>query len=174
MTVVLIGAHGAGKTSLGRALAQQLGWTFHPELGEEMALSMRLRGDASTPQEDFDRLLFERELDRDAAWTGGPRIVETWHPGNLAYAAARSPAVAHDFLSDIRAGSAIAVPVRAPRATLARRQHEPGDLSFFLQVGAAAVTWAQRLGMQVLPHVWTHSATPQRLAQHLAQRLRSL
>lgn len=168
MTLVVIGPHGVGKSTLGRALAAELDWVFHHELGETLARQTRTSGDASSPQVDFDRRLFGLELGRDRAWSGGPRVVESWHPGNLAYAERRSPELTVDFrLPSV--GPVWVLPLHAPRSVLARRKHEPGPLDFFMRVGQRAGVWAERLGLRVLPQVHTHTAPAAELARRLAQ-----
>ncbi len=159
MTVVLIGPHGVGKTTTGRRLSALLDVPFHPELGELLARRARPLGHtAADSQVAFDDELFTAELARDATW-GGNRIVETWHPGNLAYAGRRSPEVVARTLDAVtascRRGPTVVVPLVARRDTLAGRQHEPGPLEFFEAVGKDASIWAARLGLPILEPVST-------------------
>ncbi|HJN76502.1 MAG TPA: hypothetical protein QGF58_21415, partial [Myxococcota bacterium] len=96
--------------------------------------------------------VFRQELARDTD-TSGPRVVESWHPGNLAYAAMRSPDVAGRWLAEVRRASdacALVVHLTESRETLAARQHEPGPASFFHEVGEEALEWSRRLGLRVL------------------------
>lgn len=178
-SLVLIGPHGAGKSTLGRALAVRLGLPFHPELGMELAADPAWRPPGATAADAaaaFDQELFARELARDLAWAGqGPRIVETWHPGNLAYAARRSPRVAAAWLPALARASrrrdVLVLPLTAPRRVLERRQHEPGDLGFFLEVGDAALGWARGLGLPCLPVLDAGGAPPELLAARVVARL---
>jgi len=179
MTIAIIGPHGAGKSTLGRALARELKLPFHPEVGWELASDAAWRKDGVTAEhtaEAFDGEVFRRELQRDLDWPAEqPRVVETWHPGNLAYAAQRSPQAAWRALPSIaracRLHRAIVLPVEAPRQVLAQRQHEPGDLDFFIRVGHAARDWARRLGLQVLAPVSTHLSDPETLARQIARQV---
>jgi predicted ATPase len=176
--IVLIGCHGAGKTSLGEALARRLGLPFDDEIGRRLASDAALRPPGQTAahsQAPFDQAVFEAELARDLERRDRPRVIETWHPGNLAYAAARSPAVAARWLAAVRQtcrrDATVVVPVRAPMAVLQRRQSEPGDVRFFIAVALAAERWAAFLGLPVLPPVWTHRARPAELADEVGAAL---
>ncbi len=175
MTVVFIGPHGVGKSTTGRRVAALLGVPFQPELGEVLARELRpSSGTAADPQETFDEYLFAAELYRDEISLGA-RIVETWHPGNLAYAERRSPEVVRRMLASIqrscRRGPNVVVPLYATSHTLSRRQHEPGDLAFFESVGRAASSWASRLGLRVLTPVSTDDQ-PERTALRVAALVR--
>ena len=127
--------------------------------------------------EAFDRELLRREVERDHQHHG-VRVIETWHPGNLAYLARRSPSLLHQALQQAHRESqrqpAVAVPLQATRHTLAARQHEPGDLDFFLSVGQEAAGWARLLGLRVLPTVWTDSSSPQQICAQICARLSAL
>lgn len=179
MIVVLLGCHGVGKTTLGAALARHMGVPFHDEVGRRLAEDPALRprgGTAAEAQSAFDEAVFDEELARDAAWSASAgRIVETWHPGNLAYAARRSPRVATERLGAVRAsckrGRVVAIPLVASRGTLARRQSEPGDPAFFRAVGREGVVWARALGLEVLPAIHTDRASADELAERVASIL---
>ncbi|MBX3249968.1 MAG: AAA family ATPase [Myxococcales bacterium] len=187
-TIVLVGPHGAGKTTLGEALGSLTGWTVHDELGRRFAEDPRWRptgASAEHPQPHFDEAVLAAEHHRDRVWSSNackPRIVETWHPGNLAYAEARSPDVARRWLGRLRAAvnwrAVLVVPVTASPHALAARQSEPGDLEFFARVAIRAQQLAGELGAELLPSVITDrprpaAATPTLLARELALVLRA-
>mmetsp|Transcript_917 Transcript_917/g.2304 ORF Transcript_917/g.2304 Transcript_917/m.2304 type:complete len:418 (+) Transcript_917:120-1373(+) len=96
LTVVLVGAHCSGKSTLGTKLARRLGFRFEAEIGETM---LRANGLQQSLQDDESILKAEIERDRvaasKAAIGGGNRVVETWHPGNYAWAAARETPLAN-------------------------------------------------------------------------------
>lgn len=169
LTLVMMGPHASGKTTLGRLLAVRLGLPFHEELGEVLARDPRWRPPGRTAahaQPRFDDALFQAELVRDAA--AGPRVVESWHPGNLGYATSRSPEVVARHLPRVRqavgACRAWAVVLGASETTLRRRQHEPGDPAFFLGVAGEARAWLSRLGVPELAVVNTDDTPPDALA----------
>lgn len=162
-SIVLVGAHGAGKTTLGRILAERLGVPFHAELGRELAQDPAWRPAGVTAEdaaEAFDTELFARELARDLAWQADPeasdlRVVETWHLGNLAYAEERSPETARAWAQTLwehcRAQQVVVVWVAVDSDVLQVRQSEEGDGGFFWMVGFRAQTIAREMG---LPVVW--------------------
>ena len=177
MIAALIGCHGAGKTTLGRKLSLLLGWPFDDETGARLATDRGHRPSgvtAADAQEAFDEAVFREELARDVAWdSGAHRIVETWHPGNLAYAMARSAPVALRHLDAVAASIArqptVVILVTAPEGVLAQRKSEEGHLAFFLAVAAASSAWAERLGLPVIAEVDTRAHPAERLAADVAR-----
>lgn len=157
MDIVLAGPHGAGKTTLGLGLAQELGVEFQPEIGRQLAEDRHWRPagcDASMAQLGFDLEVVRRELRRDAAWPCDRlRVVETWHPGNLAYLLARSPALATwaipQMVAACRRRPSLVVMVDCADDVLKCRQSEPGERRFFTAVGRDARRCAQLLGLPV-------------------------
>jgi hypothetical protein len=158
MDIALVGPHGAGKTTCGKALAEQLGLPFAPEIGRLLSQDLSWRAadsDATRPQLAFDREVLNREIARDAVGCGTQaRVIETWHPGNLAYILARSADLApwawQQSLDAVRRRPALIVVVDCSDAELRRRQSEPGDFAFFARVGRHAERCALALGMPLL------------------------
>lgn len=175
MILALIGCHGAGKSTLGRALSSRLGWVSHDEIGARLAADPRFRAAGATAfdeQEAFDEEVFREELARDAAWDAGHhRIVETWHPGNMAYAAARSPRVVERYRRaverSIARAPAAAIELVASREALAGRKREPGQLDRFLEVGRLAALLSKRLGIVPLCRVSTDARSVEEIVDYL-------
>jgi len=174
-TLVLIGPHSAGKTTLGRHIASALSWRFDEELGEQLrrrALARDAGAHAALAQPEFDRRVLQAELARDAHRAANrPRVIETWHLGNLAYARRRSPEVAAALGSRIEAAirrtakrGLLVQPLRIDEKSLRQRQTEPGPESlagFFLQVAEEAERLAEELGLWVVPPLWTDQLSPE-------------
>ena len=188
-TIALIGPHGAGKTTLGRLLARALRVPFHPEIGRalrERALRRDPAAHAAAHQPTFDDEVIGTELSRDIGRTWGRgRVVESWHPGNFAYAALRNPEVvarwwrtcATRVEAERRLGEGILVlPLRFRRDTARNRLSEPGPdpettLDFFAAVADQAAAFAHRLPVLVLPDLWTDDVPPQQLLAQAMQLL---
>ena len=167
-TVVLVGPHGVGKTTIGRRLADVLGWPFHDEIGRrlrEEALRLDRDAHAFASQPGFDREVSRLELLRDVAWVTGPgRIVESWHPTNLAYAEQRSPQEALQLAEVLspRIGSpgVIVLPLRMSPHVAERRLSEPGPsvdalLAGFARVATRAEALSREAGAVLLAGVNT-------------------
>ena len=186
--LVLVGPHGAGKTTMGRRLAEELGIPFHEEIGRflrEKALARDIRAHAMATQEEFDERVIRLEIERDLAWGRGARIVETWHPGNLAYASLRSPVVYERMLPDVRALIAslrtqvLVQPLTISRRCALERLSESGPdrkrlVDFLLAVGERAITVADDIGLRVLPPLGTETQPIRLLAEQVADAARGL
>ena len=182
MIILLLGPHGAGKTTLGRALSKHCGWAFHEELGKTLANDPTFRPPsvrACELQPTFDREVFAREMERDflfdAVQREQVRIVETWHPGNFGYAALRSPEVAlamGPYLRErINWSKVVVVPVSATAETLKARKTCPESSTFFLEVARLSLEVSLVFGARQVPQVQTDSTPPADLAARLAPRL---
>jgi thymidylate kinase len=100
--IVLNGIHGAGKSTLGERLQKQ-GSIYLPEIGRE--LRRRVSYTVFEQMEDFDRNVMNEELKRDVMLleTKGIPVIETWHPGNIAYAMIRNPKLAEEYMQEFNA-----------------------------------------------------------------------
>lgn len=178
-TLILVGPHGVGKTTIGRALSKEFSIPFDEELGKQLASVPSLRPEgisASSYQPAFDRVVTELEILRDrsaprSAW----RIVETWHPGNLAYAHARSPGVVPSILKRIREvtrfSEAVVLPLVASEHTLAQRQTLPEGPLFYSKIAQLSLYWAKRLELSILPEMNVDEAPAEELVWDIADTL---
>lgn len=167
-TLVLIGPHGAGKTTLAWRIGRRLGWRIDDEIGaRRRAEAQRLDEDAHAlaSGSDFDRAVCDAELARDLA-AMGPRVVETWHVGNLAYARERNPALASELDPRLRCavemvttrGRLLVQPLVIDRPTAVARRSERGPdalIDFFLAVGRRAEQIARGWGVAIAPPIRT-------------------
>lgn len=170
-TIILIGPHAAGKTTLGRRIAAVLGCRFDDEIGERLrrtALAHDPSAHAQLQQDSFDEQVIQHELARDTAQEAchDSRVVETWHIGNLAYAQQRSPTVAARWERAIETAiqracdrnRVIIQPLRIEEATLHKRQSEPGpaDIArFFIDVAMRAERLSAEFGLAVASPLFT-------------------
>ena len=172
--LVLLGAHAAGKSTAGESLARLARVPFDDEIGKRLAFdpAWALGREADERAADFDREVFAREIARDAM-ARGPRIVESWHPGNLAYAEVRNEAlVAPLFAQARRSGRgrcAVAVYLLADDATRRRRATEAGDPAFFGRVARRSLHWCGRLGIPVVGTIDTSNACPITVARSVLE-----
>lgn len=97
--IVLNGKHQAGKTTLGTMLLEKSDkFKFFPEIGGQLRNEVQYNSLSSS--EPFDREVMRRELERSQEILQCQKIpvVETWHPGNIAYAEQRSPLMVPEYL----------------------------------------------------------------------------
>lgn len=168
-TVVFIGAHGSGKTTLGRKLAYKMKSKYHEEIGRllrKKALAKNKDNHALKSQPDFDKKVIQAELNRDKV-SKFSRIVETWHPGNLAYAYLRSPNIAMMYENTVREKinsinqKIIVQPLRISVKTIHERLSEPGSndvkatVRFFNRVAKLTEKIAKTMGLTVLKPIYT-------------------
>jgi len=181
--LVFVGPHGAGKTTIGRRVAALLGWPFDEEIGRRLrdeALAANPGAHALRAQGSFDERVILAELARDRT-AASPRVVETWHPGNLSCAVARGSAAAARLRAAVAAAVAeapptLVQPLAISARTALRRLSEPGPdprqtVRFFLRVGHDAALTARALGLPVLPPLWTDGTDADRAAHLVVERL---
>ncbi len=172
--LVLLGAHAAGKSTAGESLARLAAVPFDDEIGKRLAFdpAWALGSEADERDADFDREVFAREIARDAM-ARGPRIVESWHPANLAYAEARNESLVAPLFTQARRSAAsrfaVAVFLRADDATRRQRATEAGDPAFFARVARRSLLWCDRLGIPVVGTIDTSNTCPITVARSVLE-----
>ena len=128
-TVVLMGTHTAGKSTIRKILAERMQWVSDEELGTS------LRGDQEKQgkyREAWDDTIHQAEVDRDRdrMSTLTSRVVETWHLGNFVWALTRRPQQHGDLLKravdavrqEREGGTVLLVLLKIDAATMVRRR----------------------------------------------------
>jgi len=183
--LVLVGVHGSGKTTLGKILAGRLGWVFDREVGEVLrrrTMTSDAEAHAMKPQPAFDQQVLWWELTRDRIRTETARVVETWHPGNLAYAWHRSrevfPALKARVVESLpacRSRVLVQPLVLGPEVAVARCREPGPDRERFApwlqSVGNRAIELAEELGLSVLPPVDTGEHSLEQAVRLILERL---
>lgn len=177
MIIAITGCHGAGKTTIGTLVARALRLPFHDEVGRRLAsdpLERPMGVTAATACDAFDEHVFRAEVERDVEWVGRARVVESWHPGNLAYAMVRNSDVAARWLPELRRRAstrAVVVQVCASDRVLRARQSEPGPVEFFLEVADKISSATRSLGMVEPIRVATDADSPLLVAERIVATL---
>ncbi len=101
----ICGPHCAGKTSIIKKLYKENVINFAGyEIGKEFYYARKQKGfDTKNADIDFEYEVLNAELERDRYLSDldGRLVVETWHPGNLAYVYERSPKYYKSILNDV-------------------------------------------------------------------------
>lgn len=158
---------------LGKDGGGRLSIPFDDELGKRLRareLKKSHNNHAFTNLAFFDEEIMHREMLRDIL-AKGPRVVETWHPGNLAFCRERNSIIFERYRSLVIShltslpGLTFIQPLRINREILRKRQSEFAgngvDLhDFFWRVSEATESLAHEFGLQFLPPVQTDQADP--------------
>lgn len=86
--VAVMGVHAAGKTTLAEGLGAY-GYSPLPEIGNALSSTVRCTTTSACSVFDNDIMLRELFRDTDILKSDSTPVIETWHPGNIAYAMAR-------------------------------------------------------------------------------------
>ena len=124
--VFLCGPHTTGKTTILRTLKAE---NFFQEIGSEIGKDLYYERKlvTSTQDENFEWEVCNLELERDKKFSQIPGLIgiETWHPGNLAYAAVRNPAVIEKLAQQMKKSpllnSAVGIYLDIPREVIFER-----------------------------------------------------
>jgi adenylate kinase family enzyme len=167
-TFVLIGPHSAGKTTIGHAISKRLDCRYDHEIGRvlrEKYLKVNSKYHAMIEQDDFDIEVFRQEYLRDLR-SNCNRIVETWHPGNIAYSYLRSPRTTDYLMAKVKKhlteynGEVVIQPITVNNKILLKRMTETApckkDLaSFFTSVGDTSIKLSYNFKLKILDAIDT-------------------
>ncbi|CAK9022042.1 unnamed protein product [Durusdinium trenchii] len=94
-TVVIMGAHTAGKSTVRKRLAERTQWESDEELGTSLRGEQEQQGKYPAT---WDCTIHQAEVARDEERRNTSRVVETWHLGNFVWALTRRPEQHGDLL----------------------------------------------------------------------------
>lgn len=124
--IFICGPHAAGKTSIIKALKDSdKNISCYEEIGKELFYSRKFCTDKQGIE--FEKEVSELEVKRDILLVHNKeiKIVETWHPGNLAYASVRNPNEINDVYEIIDKSpylsKAIGIWLRIPKEVIIKR-----------------------------------------------------
>lgn len=169
--IVLIGPHAAGKSTLGRELADRTGWPFDERM-EDHLRAARTLGPAD-PWPTLDRDVFAAECARDARHAEAcgphaPRIVESWHLGHYVDASLRDPRVALSVHAHLRTrvdwSHTLVVPLVAGPQAFARRRGHPEPWAHHRHQAQRTVDVAALAGANLSSFFSSDDASPDELA----------
>lgn len=160
--LVTTGMHGAGKTTIGTAIARQFDSQFFYEIGGILRQQTTETTLHSGPA--FDIKIMEAEIARDAelvTCSSQLPVVETWHFGNLAYACLRNPDVFARYMRQTRKQLEVFEPMgllfKVSRETFHKRRSEyvdPAELDkyvlFYEQLHQLTVALYEAYGVHYL------------------------
>ncbi len=101
--IFFAGPHCSGKSSILKSLYKNHFLTeWGPEIGKELFYQRCF--DTEVQDEAFEYEVSEREVKRDIGYAKKQGIIgiETWHPGNLAYAMVRNPSMVSELIHKMK------------------------------------------------------------------------
>lgn len=101
--IYICGPHCSGKSSILKKLYEDKILTeWGPEIGKELYYQRRLDTEAQGEKFELEVSALEQERDRDYLNKNEVIGIETWHPGNLAYAAVRNPEIVPALIQNMK------------------------------------------------------------------------
>lgn len=103
LPIFLCGPHCSGKTSILKELHREgVISEVGTEIGKELFYQHHI--DTASQGEEFEKKITQMEIMRDEKYAknGGVIGIESWHPGNLAYAMVRNPSIVPYLLHRIK------------------------------------------------------------------------
>jgi len=159
----ICGPHCSGKTSIIRDLGKEIPFlTTGHEIGKEFYYKRKAAGFSTDGAgEEFEYEVANAELARDHGLSSGSyALMETWHPGNLAYALMRNPEAAPRLAAHIKrnsriisSGRVIGIRVLVSRENICRRTRTFADApewaaDFYSSISSLIPQALQMLGLE--------------------------
>ncbi len=156
--VFLCGPHCSGKSSILQALyGESVLSAWGAEIGKELYYQHHF--DTENRNQNFEFEVSRRELERDREYAQVQGIIgiETWHPGNLAYAAVRNPSIVPQLIQRMKESPLIsnAYGIRlciSPEVILERtktfQQNKDWAVGFYKKIDSVLGTCLKQLGLQ--------------------------
>lgn len=188
--LVFLGPTGAGKSTVGEILRNDHGWRYYDEIGrrfyEELILQNEILDGAQIPVE-IDRQILKAELDRDRHLIEKNEncIIESWHPGNLAYADTRGTILDTSELTTIQTWATkilekyecFCQPLTIDDLTILRRGDKRSgkltqtQLDFYKKVYHSMLYWADELEIPKLPEIDCSDISPLQVSHQILEHV---
>ena len=155
--IFFCGPHTAGKTTILQRLKEEnILQEIAPEIGKELYYKRKFITKAQNA--DFEIEVTEMELERDKKIFQGSSIVgvETWHPGNLAYATVRNPQIVDALAEKMKKSplidSAVGIYLDIPKDLIFQRtktfqQDREWAADFYSKINSVLPQCFQKLGL---------------------------
>ncbi|MGV6851622.1 MAG: AAA family ATPase [bacterium] len=186
--LILIGPSGAGKSSISKLLARRTNWDYHDEIGRN--IYERLLQDNSIIagldiSKESDLYISKEEAKRDSS-SYYPRIIESWHPANFAYAQIRNnlshltrDPIYKNIEENIERSKkstfiqplSIDIETIKKRCNLGHGSSSTAEAIFYKKIFSITLKWCKHFNLRILPEVSTNSINTPMAAEKILENL---